>query len=903
MASGITTAQQLIDVLDAIYNNVTQYDHYVSADGTMQGSLRLYYNEISRTATIFKRVDEDTEYVVCTFNPESVFTSQQETYLCKVMKNVVANTETLANDVALGAYVDLKTLLRNICASLGVNLASNFDELNPQLYEDMVNIIKKWYGDELQNKAPYAIARKDVENVATYRSYIPKMIIVDIAIYLNSLGIFVVGGDKMYNAGISQLFGFTMGSQVLGANFTHNNLISNTNIRDYIPSVGDVYGLYDKSFIFSSADFIRNNISGNWLTWFNILLPAIKGEYYGELDSSQVLILTQIGNILRIYQIPATCTFTSYYAPGTSYLSITNVKENYVINVYKATYNTTTQEITFNKSIIEKLRYETYGSGSDTPLNSYEYTISNIKFNNLKLYSGERFRQNSSQTWKYYVDYYPELQNSTKYDDIKFLPYKYFIQTSSGAGQIPYKYMIIQRNSNIFNDNDFILISSDNDVYRFYVFKNVQHLSSDIMKTLCNASMRSQYFAYNKELVNNVITDRNLSYARHEAVSSPSLKNHYFDFYEDVNYYIYECRQNTTDYLLTQTASGTTNKYTFTVGTEGVTDSIVFENFNLGEAVLVEDEVGFEGITLQEGATYPNAVIDIQSFDTTYPDWQAIGYSQPYFEDEVITNTYNAQWFTMTVDKTPPLQQDAQEGQIDTTEVDDVISDIDDAEEGNDSTEIDPNDNKIDGDEGDTPSEDNIADLPSAVAGGFLKIYMLTASELETFATNLIKPDFWTSLNMFLSDPMDAIISLQAGYLFQPQGAVSEQIVFNGYTFSNCTGSRLATNYFNYNLGTIDISEKFNTYQDIVNSQLEIFLPYIGYVNLEISDYIGGSISLKARIDNLTGTILYSIYSVRNGATQLTHQISGNCQVQLPIKSEDNSNLFMALMRGNKIGG
>ena len=87
MASGITTAQQLIDVLDAIYNNVTQYDHYISADGTMQGSLRLYYNEISRTATIFKRVDEDTEYVVCTFNPESVFTSQQETYLCKVMKN------------------------------------------------------------------------------------------------------------------------------------------------------------------------------------------------------------------------------------------------------------------------------------------------------------------------------------------------------------------------------------------------------------------------------------------------------------------------------------------------------------------------------------------------------------------------------------------------------------------------------------------------------------------------------------------------------------------------------------------------------------------------------------------------------------------------------------------------
>ena len=54
--SGIETAQDLMNVLDAIYNNLNTYDTY--------SSLKLYYNEIQRTSTIFKVKDDNTESVV-----------------------------------------------------------------------------------------------------------------------------------------------------------------------------------------------------------------------------------------------------------------------------------------------------------------------------------------------------------------------------------------------------------------------------------------------------------------------------------------------------------------------------------------------------------------------------------------------------------------------------------------------------------------------------------------------------------------------------------------------------------------------------------------------------------------------------------------------------------------------
>lgn len=925
MASGITTAQQLQDVLDTIHNSISQMDVYQGLSEL--GSLRLCWNDISRTATIFKRINEDEnrEEVVCTFKPENIVIGT-DTFQGKMLENIVHNTTTTvtrSNDIGLGGYVGIKTLIRNICAALGVNLAPNFDEINPTIYGELVNIVKKYYGDSLQNNAPYGLARKDTTSgdttTTTYNSYIPIMIIVDIAIYLNSLGIFVVGGDKMYNAGITQLFGFAMSSKMLSSDF--NSLISNTNIRDYIPSVGDVYGLYDKSFIFSNADFIRNNGNTNWKNFFDALLPAVKSEYYSELDSSQVLILTQYGNKFYIYQFPSTCTYTSYIGSPDNYLEINNVKEDYIITIYIATQNNTTHEITFNKSVIEKLRYDSYGSSNDTPLLSYEYTVSNIKFNNFKLYSGEKFRSSDSSTkYYYYVDYYPELQNNTKYDNIKFLNYKYFIKYAGKAGSssTPTEYMIIQKNNNLFSENDFIVIVKDQDVntnwiYRFYVFKNVHHLSSDIINSLCISSMSDVYFAYNKELVSGTLKDRSLSYSVYKPVRSPSLIDHYFNFYENVNYSIYECSQRTKDFVLTQTASGTTDKYTFTIGTERVTNHCAFYNFNIGEAVLVEDDLNLAGIKLQDNATYPSEVIDYKSFKTTYPDWVSgnIGYSQPYFEEDKIAGTYTAQWAAISVDTdTPTSQADSQAGEIDFTDtdlVDVIIDNIDNADDGNDKEEVDPNSDEIEG-EGETPDDELDRIEPNVLTGGFVKQYALTAAQMQELATCLTNPDLLQTAIRAFRDPMKAIVSLQLAYK-TPTLTNPTDIILYGFDWSSLTnkpkGYPLATNIINFDFGTVHIEPLYKTYQDITTTSIELYLPCVGFIPLNPAEFLDRGLDVEGKIDTLSGTIVYDISAYDGKKRKLLYQKTGNCQLQLPISSNDNSTIFGALMGvgGMALGG
>ena len=67
--SGIETAQDLMNVLDAIYDNLSTYDTY--------SSLKLYYNEIQRTSTIFKVKKDNTESVVAVLSLEGISTIQR----------------------------------------------------------------------------------------------------------------------------------------------------------------------------------------------------------------------------------------------------------------------------------------------------------------------------------------------------------------------------------------------------------------------------------------------------------------------------------------------------------------------------------------------------------------------------------------------------------------------------------------------------------------------------------------------------------------------------------------------------------------------------------------------------------------------------------------------------------
>ena len=182
--SGIETAQDLMNVLDAIYNNLNTYDTY--------SSLKLYYNEIQRTSTIFKVKEDNTESVVAVLSLEGIST-ETKNYLARLIKSsIVSGTEARIYDVAVGAYIGIDQLMKNICTSLGVSLSDSFADDNPQIYSELRGIIEKYYGSVLENNTPYMLrkyANLD-ESLNSYKTFIPMNIIIEFAIYLNSLGLF-----------------------------------------------------------------------------------------------------------------------------------------------------------------------------------------------------------------------------------------------------------------------------------------------------------------------------------------------------------------------------------------------------------------------------------------------------------------------------------------------------------------------------------------------------------------------------------------------------------------------------------------------------------------------------------------------------------------------------------------
>ena len=173
---------------------------------------------------------------------------------------------------------------------------------------------------------------------------------------------------------------------------------------------------------------------------------------------------------------------------------------------------------------------------------------------------------------------------------------------------------------------------------------------------------------------------------------------------------------------------------------------------------------------------------------------------------------------------------------------------------------------------------------------------MLTASQLSTLISNLNSDSIWTALSKFISNPINFIISLQAGYLYQHTGAVpNSYIKFGPYTFESCQGTLLNSNFCDINLGTVNLNPYFNNYTDITETSVSLYLPYVGYVDLDVSKFINGSIKLHARIDTLTGSIIYYVYSIRDGHEQLLNTFDGNCQMQIPVNSADYSRMYAGL--------
>lgn len=198
--------------------------------------------------------------------------------------------------------------------------------------------------------------------------------------------------------------------------------------------------------------------------------------------------------------------------------------------------------------------------------------------------------------------------------------------------------------------------------------------------------------------------------------------------------------------------------------------------------------------------------------------------------------------------------------------------------------------------------------VPTQQASSLWAIYNPSLTQLNQLGSWLWSTDFIDQLLKIFNDPMQAIIGLHKVYA-TPSISGSGNIKV-GYLDSGVPSNIVGNQYTYIDCGTVSLREYYgNTLDYSPYTTVQLYLPFIGIVSLDIADVSRSSITVKYGVDVLTGACLASVSVQRDNAGGVLYQYSGNCACQYPLSSGSYMGLVTgaigalgSLARGNIFG-
>ena len=120
------------------------------------------------------------------------------------------------------------------------------------------------------------------------------------------------------------------------------------------------------------------------------------------------------------------------------------------------------------------------------------------------------------------------------------------------------------------------------------------------------------------------------------------------------------------------------------------------------------------------------------------------------------------------------------------------------------------------------------------------------------------------------------------------------------------TGTKVTNQTFECSFGTKEIGEFYHNVLDYAPyTSVQIYLPYIGFVDLDTNEVMNSRITLKYRFDVFTGMCLARLFVNRNGVTHELYNFEGNSAVHIPLTGRDFTNAIAPMLSGavGLIGG
>lgn len=186
----------------------------------------------------------------------------------------------------------------------------------------------------------------------------------------------------------------------------------------------------------------------------------------------------------------------------------------------------------------------------------------------------------------------------------------------------------------------------------------------------------------------------------------------------------------------------------------------------------------------------------------------------------------------------------------------------------------------------DTPGdiiEGLFTDLGFSLSDGPLRAAIVDDANLKALATKLGK-------GWFADNVGNAIVSIKCfktpGHI-EASDILTELIPQTTFDGASISGYPITNQFQRFSFGSYTIQENFNSFLDYTNTDVSVYLPFVGIKSLDTQLTVGSKLTFDCGVDYITGSIIWILSITRDGITQALYEWNGNCSMEIPLSSID----------------
>ena len=194
----------------------------------------------------------------------------------------------------------------------------------------------------------------------------------------------------------------------------------------------------------------------------------------------------------------------------------------------------------------------------------------------------------------------------------------------------------------------------------------------------------------------------------------------------------------------------------------------------------------------------------------------------------------------------------------------------------------DDDDSGYSDDKDDDENDNDTSDVSSGI-GVLTTTFKMTKDRLQQLGRFLWGSNIFDNFSLICNNPIENIISCKSIPLWL-NGTTQKIILGNVDTGVN--GDKVSNNFAKQNIGSITVTEKYHNFLDYAPyTNVIIYLPYVGFKELDTNLVMSKTLSISYTVDIITGGCLCQITS--NNVK--LYEFNGNIGIDIPITASNRA--------------